>query len=62
MTPKIIAIDFDLRSPDPNGSVVDHPEYSGETVKFIEAVKAITSSRNTMVILPRTVRFDHQKK
>lgn len=58
--PRVIALDFDLRSPMPDGSVIQYPRYAEETGKLADAVKAITTSNNgrTKVVLPKTLGYD----
>lgn len=51
--PTVIAIDFDLRSPTPDGSIVEHDTYKKETQDFLLAVKDV--SKNRPVVLPETV-------
>lgn len=54
--PKVIAIDFDFRSPMPDGSLVEHDLYAAETKKFAQVVKDVSSRRN--VVLPRTLGYN----
>ncbi|HST19551.1 MAG TPA: CHASE2 domain-containing protein, partial [Blastocatellia bacterium] len=56
--PAVIAIDFDLRSPSPDGHPVEFPAYTDETKKFMDAVKA--ASHNRKIVLPKTVGYDDQ--
>ncbi len=49
----VIAIDFDLRSPAPDGSLVAHPDYYAETSAFVNAVRDVSTNR--AVVLPRTL-------
>jgi CHASE2 domain-containing sensor protein len=51
--PAIIALDFDLRSPTPNGELRDNLDYSGETATFLQAVKDVSLKRP--VVLPKTI-------
>ncbi len=55
--PKIIALDFALRSLSPDGNPPEAPEYQGETKKLLEAVHA--ASANRTIILPKTVEMDN---
>jgi CHASE2 domain-containing sensor protein len=57
--PAVIAFDFDLRSPSPDGDPVEDPAYKDETQKFLEAVKA--ASRNRKIVLPKTIGYDDQQ-
>lgn len=57
--PAVIAIDFDLRSPMPDGTIVEHPDYQNETKEFLEVVKAV--ARNRPVVLPKTVSLDDEQ-
>jgi CHASE2 domain-containing sensor protein len=54
--PAVIAIDFDLRSPDPGGNPVEQPELQGETQKLLEAVRNVASRRR--IVLPKTIVWD----
>ena len=58
--PRVIALDFDLRSPMPDGSLVQYPQYAEETAKLADAVKAITTANNgrTKVVMPKTLGYD----
>jgi CHASE2 domain-containing sensor protein len=51
--PKVIALDFDLRSPMPDGSMVEHPDYKLETEQLLQAIKEV--SRHRVVVLPKTI-------
>jgi len=51
---KVIALDFDLRSPDPGGHPVESPDYMGERGEFLRKVKEVRHS----VVLPRTIYWD----
>jgi len=37
----VVALDIDVRSPDPDGRPVDHPDYASETAKFIAAIRTM---------------------
>jgi CHASE2 domain-containing sensor protein len=50
---KVIALDFDLRSPSPDGKPLEAPDYVAETAKLLETVKAVSVRR--AVVLPKTV-------
>ncbi len=52
----LIAVDFDLRSPAPDGSLAEHPDYLAETGQLREAVKQVGSRRP--IVLPALVGFD----
>ena len=54
--PSVLALDFKLRSPSPDGNPVDHPAYRVETDKLVEAV--INAAKKCPVVLPRTVHVD----
>lgn len=56
--PAVVAIDFDLRSPSPDGQPVEFSAYRDETNKLLDAVKA--ASHNRKIILPKTVGYDDQ--
>jgi len=55
--PKVIALDFDFRSPMPDGAIVDYERYSEDTRKFAQAVKDTSSRRR--VVLPKTIDVDN---
>jgi CHASE2 domain-containing sensor protein len=52
----VVAVDFDLRSPTPDGTLVEHPDYLSETSQLREAVKEIGGRRP--IVLPTIVGFD----
>jgi len=54
--PKVIALDFDFRSPTPDGSIVDYPRYAEETRKFAHVVKDVSS--RIRIVLPKTLGYD----
>src|SRR2546430_1229808 len=54
--PSVLALDFRLRSPSPDGNPVDHPAYEAETDALVKAV--INAAKKCPVILPRTVHVD----
>jgi CHASE2 domain-containing sensor protein len=39
----VIALDIDLRSPDPNGQPSDHPDYASETTTFVKTIRRSTA-------------------
>jgi CHASE2 domain-containing sensor protein len=51
--PELIAIDFDLRSPSPDGNPREHPAYQEETTKFCDAVRE--TARRCPIIVPKTL-------
>jgi CHASE2 domain-containing sensor protein len=54
----VIALDFDFRSPVPDGAMIEHPDYRAETRRLAAALKTVASRRP--VILPATVGVDDQ--
>ncbi|MGH9649293.1 MAG: CHASE2 domain-containing protein, partial [Terriglobales bacterium] len=52
----VIALDFDLRSPVPDGSMIEHPDYRAETERLAQTLKNVASRRP--VVLPATVGLD----
>jgi CHASE2 domain-containing sensor protein len=58
--PLLIAFDFDLRSPTPEGDIREHPDYHEETQEFLETVKVVSHKRP--IVLPRTVKFDNDQQ
>jgi CHASE2 domain-containing sensor protein len=54
--PAVIALDFDLSSPIPDGSLVEHPDYEAETKQFIDVLNTI--GRRRAIILPTTIGTD----
>jgi len=50
---KVIAVDFDLRSPDPDGNPAESADYLGETKKLLETIKSVAARRP--IVLPRTI-------
>jgi len=58
--PAVIAIDFDLRSPTSDGSIVDNPTYQQrETPLFIQAISEV--SQHHPVVLPVLIRHQRPK-
>ena len=53
--PTVIALDFDFRSPTPDGSLEDNPEYASETREFLFAIKEV--SQRIPIVIPKTVGF-----
>lgn len=54
--PSVIALDFDLRSPMPDGSVRDNPEYAKETEALVATVLDVSKRRP--VVLPAMIRHN----
>jgi len=54
--PRVIALDFDLRSPIPDGSLVEYPQYVKDSKEFADVIKDVSSRRR--VILPKTINYD----
>jgi len=50
---RVIALDFDLRSPSPDGNPVESPDYNVETSTLLKTVKRIAPRR--LIVLPRTI-------
>jgi CHASE2 domain-containing sensor protein len=55
---KVIAFDFDLRSPTPDGNPRESPDYQSETQAFLETVKQVAANRS--VVLSRAVWQDDE--
>ncbi len=53
--PAVIAVDFDLRSQMPDGTIIEHQDYRNETQEFLETIRDVSQRRS--IILPKTVRF-----
>src|SRR5437588_8259619 len=51
-----IALDFDMRWPDPGGGAVAYHDYDDETQRLLEAIRDVSKRRP--VILPMTIRWD----
>lgn len=56
---KVIALDFDLRSPDPN-SEQGAPAYEPETALLVEAV--MKAAQHRQIVLAKTIWFDKDRK
>jgi CHASE2 domain-containing sensor protein len=54
--PAVIALDFDLRSPDPSGDPPYHPVYAEETRLLLDTIRNVATRRP--VVLPRTLGRD----
>lgn len=50
MEAKVIALDFDLRSPDPHGNPVERPSLQAETDELLAAIRDVSKKRT--VVLP----------
>jgi CHASE2 domain-containing sensor protein len=55
-SPRVIAIDIDLRAQVPDGSILTHPEYEGETSELLTTIAQV--AQHTPVVLPKTIGFD----
>ena len=56
---KVIAFDFDLRSPAPDGHPRESPDYQSETQAFLETVKQVATNRS--VVLSRAIWRDEDR-
>lgn len=57
--PQVIALDFNLASPVPDGSLREHSAYAEETKRFVAALKEVARiPRGPTVILARTIEYD----
>ena len=56
---KVIAFDFDLRSPAPDGNPRESPDYQSETQAFLETVKQVAANRS--VVLSRAIWQDDDR-
>jgi CHASE2 domain-containing sensor protein len=54
--PAVIAVDFDLSSPTPDGSVVEHPDYVEETATLLRTIRELAARRK--IVLPQNIGFD----
>lgn len=52
----VIALDFDMRSPTPDGTLVNNADYERETAVLVDAIKA--ASRNARIVLPAPLGRD----
>jgi CHASE2 domain-containing sensor protein len=57
--PEVLAVDYVLRSPVADGSLVETPAYAQETEKLIAAIEG---TRNSAVVLPATLDEYHYDK
>lgn len=55
----VIALDFNLASPMPHGTVIEHPDYKRETNILLRTIKSVSERRK--VVLPKTVSFDRNR-
>jgi len=51
--PAVIALDFDLRSPSPDGNPVEAPDFKAETEQLLGAVNE--ASQRQLVVLPKAI-------
>lgn len=51
--PYLVALDFDLRSPDPDGALVEFPSIESESRALIAQIRQTAANRH--VVLPRTI-------
>jgi CHASE2 domain-containing sensor protein len=57
--PAVIALDFNLASPTPDGRIRESPAYRPETEQLISVLREIAGNpRGPVVILPRTIEYD----
>jgi len=54
--PAVIAVDFDLSSPRPDGKLVEHKDYEEETKTLMTTVRELAARRK--IVLPQTIKFD----
>jgi CHASE2 domain-containing sensor protein len=52
--PAVIALDFMLRSPTPEGESLESPEFVEETKKLVKAIREVPT--RTWIVLPKTTR------
>lgn len=57
----MIALDFNFRSPDPEGKSYEHQDYQKETNQLSDAINTV-SRNGTKIILPRTLSWANSKK
>jgi CHASE2 domain-containing sensor protein len=55
MDPKVIALDFDFRSPDPVGAMVEHPDYECERDDLLHAILDV--AKNRPVVIPKELEI-----
>jgi len=53
--PAVIAVDFDLRSPIADGSLIENPDYWAERTKLVLAIKDVATRRP--LVIPKTVAY-----
>jgi CHASE2 domain-containing sensor protein len=53
--PAVIALDFDLRSPSPEGNPVESEKYWGERKRLCEAIKNVSQRRK--IVLPKAINY-----
>lgn len=51
--PKLVALDFDLRSPVPDRTLINHLDYKSETETLADTIKE-SSKENCKIVLPKT--------
>jgi len=56
----VIALDIDLRSPDPNGRPFDHVDYARETAQLVDTIKAVAVRRRVVLSRALGTNTDHQ--
>ncbi len=49
----VVALDFDLRSPTPDGSLIENPDYSCERDELVQAIKEVAENRP--VVIPKSL-------
>jgi len=54
--PRVIALDFDFRSPTPEGQPAEHPDYQAERDRLVQTVLEV--ARQTAVVIPKTIALD----
>jgi CHASE2 domain-containing sensor protein len=53
INPAVIALDFNLRSPTPDGNPPEHPGYQSERRELLDAIREIANRRH--IVLPKTI-------
>jgi len=56
--PAVIALDFDLRSPSPDGNPVESPDFRGETDQLLNTVSV--ASQRQIIVLPKAIGLDEK--